>query len=437
MSSIGFGLIKAIVEGGLSLSQLRESGIDDTFFQGDEKRAYDFVRDYFLNIGGYPQLQTIAVELGERSIFNSLPLEPPLFWISKVKERKRFNLANTGITAVRGLLESGDVERAVEEYGRVYSRLRSSYREMQASDLKDVERDVLAKHEAVQQLSVLPGIPFGFPFIDITSGGAQSGDSIVVAGQSGVGKTYLALQMALNAYYAGYSVLFLCTEMPKLQVGRRLLAMEGKFDSIDLKLGRLSYWGVRRAQRVIDSPLLVDGEEVDCFFKILPGGLYSRLEDIQVITKELRPHLLCIDGAPLVRMTSFKGNRWERMIEVMEAVKHMAMIEDIATISTYHFSKQAPGTMEGVYGGVAPGQFSSIFFSFEFERKEDRENPNPVQHRILKLLKGRDGESGSVRVLYDMVRSTIVQDRVLSGYSSISDNREPDVHQDNNPYEEI
>lgn len=438
-ASVGFGLLKALIDDRISLSSLTEKGIDESYFQGKEREAYRFVRSYFMDYAAFPREDTIKIEIDDTSCFQNLPDEIPEFWESKVRERKRFNLSQSGITQVRSLLEVDDVESAVLKFGEIYSELRDTYKEFQVRDLKAVQREVLDRHYIVQHMSTIPGIPFGFPYLDAVSGGAQPGDSNIIAGITGSGKTNLSLKCALSGFYAGYSVLYLCTEMPILQVARRALAMEAGFDSTYLKLGTLSGFAVARASNLIDTPLQIEGEDCTNFFKLLPGGIYANFEDILVVTRETNPDLLVIDGASLVRLPNFRGNRWERMIEVMERVKSLAMTEHIATLSTYHFGKQSPGTVEGMYGGLAMGQLASMVLAFEFERKEDVDSSNPVQYRILKLLKGRDGETGAIRVLYDMIRSAIDQDRVISGYAALGrdDTNEGPAYVDDEPYAEV
>lgn len=435
-TSIGFGLLRSIARGDASLSFLTENGVDESYFQGKEKQAFRFLHSYFLDHGGYPQLDTVGLEIDNPTCFEGLPDEPPSYWLQKVQLRKRHDISRTALQTIRENLEEDRVEQAVQYFADTYGRLRETYRNLRVKDLREAERDVIVRHNDVQNLRTVPGIPFGFPYIDAVSGGGQPGDSIVLVGLTGAGKTYLSLKMALTGWYSGANVLYLCTEMPVEQVARRLLAMEGSFDATNLKMGRMSAFGVQRALSIVDSRLQVEGTETGNFFKLLPGGLYSSLDDIFVISKELNPgpsgkFLLVLDGASLIRMPSFRGGRWERMIEVMEAVKQFDMTERIASISTYHFNKSQPGTVEGIYGGLAMGQLASIVMSFEFERKEDRDSSNPVQYRILKLLKGRDGESGKIRVLYNMLRTRIEQDRVLSGYQAILDR---DHEDDDAPY---
>ena len=95
------------------------------------------------------------------------------------------------------------------------NRLQSSYSESRVIDIRAAQSQVIEKHNAIQSCSErLPGVTFGFPYIDEVSGGAQPGDAITIVGQTSVGKTFLALKVALSAYYSGKDVLIVSTEMP-------------------------------------------------------------------------------------------------------------------------------------------------------------------------------------------------------------------------------
>ena len=89
--SVGFGLIKSLIEGNHPISVLREAGVDETYFIGDDRRGYLFLLDHYRRYHTYPQLATLAIEIGDPSSFESLPSEPLEYWIRKVQDRWRFN----------------------------------------------------------------------------------------------------------------------------------------------------------------------------------------------------------------------------------------------------------------------------------------------------------------------------------------------------------
>lgn len=244
--------------------------------------------------------------------------------------------------------------------------------------------------------------------------------------------TYMTLKFGRAAREAGYNVLMVCTEMPELQVARRDLAMKGEINANDIKLGKLSGFATDRLTQMISVSEERENSDEN-YYKILPGGIYSTFENIATIVKEMKPHLLIIDGAALIRSEKFRGSRWERIIEIIEKFKELALKEDhLRVILTFHYGKSGPGKQENIYGGMAISQFASMILSFEYERAEDVNNPSPVQYRNLKLIKGRDGETGIVRVLYDMRKSSITEDRVIEG-NRIEDQEEEYIEEDPDP----
>lgn len=425
MSSIGFGLFKSLVESNTPFSSLQNHSITEDHFQDKELAAYRFIRQFILEYGEYPRLETISRHIAEELAFTDLPAEAPEYWMGEVTERKRYGDLHSCMLDMRRCVEDHKLEDALELMGQGYLGIRESYISKRMVDLREVQKEVLTRHDEAQATQELLGVPFGFPYIDAQSGGAQKGDYIVIVGQTGVGKTFLALQVAKAAHRSGKNVLFLSTEMPNLQSARRVLALEGRFSTTDLKKGTLSYYGRERAERIINEGAILDGERGN-YFQLLPGGMFPKVEDFAVVVKELKPHLAIIDGAYLLQVSG-KAAWWEKNMEVAVVLKNLALNEDIPILATYQYGKKDTGKLEGVGGGFAIPQIASVVLSFEYERKEDIGSTNEVQARVLKLTKGRDGESGSIRVEYNMKTTGLTQLRRLSGRIYNEPVEEPDM----------
>jgi len=424
MSSVGFGLLKSVIDHRYSLSNLAHQGILEEHFIDKEVPAYLFIRNFMLEYGVHPVLDTVARHVEDLAVFAQLPGEPVEYWIAEVKQRKRHNDIRQCFMRVRECLEGHDIERALDEMGSTYISVRDSYSTRSLADLRTVQQEVLTKHDVIQRAGQMPGVSFGFPYIDNQSGGAQGGDYVVIAGQTGVGKTYLALKIGMSAHRSNKNVIFLSTEIPVLQAARRVLAMEGRFSTDDLKKGTLSYYGRERAQRIVEQGAALDSDS-GYYFHLLPGGMFPKVEDFAIVVKELRPHLAIVDGAYLLQATSRAW--WEKNMEVAQVLKNLALNEDLPIIGTYQYTKRETGKIEGVGGGFAIVQIASIVLSFEYERKEDIGSINEVQYRVLRLTKGRDGEAGSIRVRYNMLTTQLVQDRRLTGRVTDDELIEPDI----------
>ena len=107
-------------------------------------------------------------------------------------------------------------------------------------------------------------------------------------------------------------------------------------------------------------------------------------------------------------------------MEVMEALKQFAMTENIAIISTFQFDqKQKLKSLATIMGGQAVGQLASVVIGIENE--ESSSTFSPVTYKDLTLYKGREGETGKIRLKYDMNRTSIEQDSVIEGQREIED----------------
>jgi replicative DNA helicase len=425
VSSIGFGLFKALVENNIPFSNLQNHSITEDHFQDKELEAYRFIKQFILEYGEYPRLDTVSRHIAEELAFSDMPSEAVEYWVGEVKERKRYSDLHSCMLDMRRSVEDSNIEEALDLMGRGYLSIRESYISKRMVNLREVQREVLTKHDEAQSTQELLGVPFGFPYIDHQSGGAQDGDYIVIVGQTGVGKTFLALKVGKAAHAGGKNVLFLSTEMPNLQSARRVLALEGRFSTTDLKKGTMSYYGRERAERIINEGAVIDGERGN-YFQLLPGGMFPKVEDFAVVVKELKPDLAIIDGAYLLQ-SGTKTSWWEKNMEVAVILKNLAMNENIPILATYQYGKKDTGKLEGVGGGFAIPQIASVVLSFEYERKEDIGNTNEVQSRVLRLTKGRDGESGSIRVEYNMKTTQLTQVRRLSGRLYNEPIEEPDL----------
>jgi hypothetical protein len=424
---MGFGLLKSLIENNIPFSSLQNHSITENHFREKEVDAYRFVRQFILEYGQYPAIETISRHIGEDLAFVDVPTEAMEYWVGLVTERKRFDDMASCMLDMKRCLEDENLEEALTIMGRGYLGIRESYVRRRMVNLREIQEEVLLRHDAAQSTQDLLGVPFGFPYIDEQSGGAQNGDYIIIVGQTGVGKTFLALKVAKAAHRGGKKVLFLSTEMPNLQTARRVLAIEGRFSTTDLKRGRLSYFGRERAERLIREGAAYDGA-LGNYFYLLPGGMFPNVEDFAVVIKELKPDIAIIDGAYLLQATA--RSWWEKNMEVAVLLKNLAMNEDIPILATYQYGKKDTGKLEGVGGGFAIPQIASVVLSFEYERKEDIGSTNDVQSRVLKLTKGRDGESGSIRVKYNMKTTQLTQDRRLSGRLYNEAITEPDISEE-------
>lgn len=93
--------------------------------------------------------------------------------------------------------------------------------------------------EASQSATELVGLDTGLPSLNNLTGGIRPGNLFLIAARPSVGKTALALQMAVRAAAAGVPVMVFSLEMSRDELGYRLISQQTSIDSRRLRLGRL------------------------------------------------------------------------------------------------------------------------------------------------------------------------------------------------------
>lgn len=111
--------------------------------------------------------------------------------------------------------------------------------------------------------SKMPGLSTGLSDLDATLLGLNKGDLVLIASRPGMGKTSIALNIALHvAKTSNKSVAVFSLEMSREQLATRLLAGEGLIDSQKLLTGRLSQADWQRigaaASVISETDMLID-----------------------------------------------------------------------------------------------------------------------------------------------------------------------------------
>ena len=147
--------------------------------------------------------------------------------------------AAQGIEAL-GFSETDDGSEAVEKAEKLLfdvtnKRVDSTFRE-----LGDLLGDAVAILEKMAENKAhIVGVPTGFKELDKLLAGLRGGDLVILAARPSIGKTSLALNMAINAAREGTTVAFFSLEMPAAQLTQRILSSESFVDYQKMRTGNL------------------------------------------------------------------------------------------------------------------------------------------------------------------------------------------------------
>jgi replicative DNA helicase len=125
----------------------------------------------------------------------------------------------------------GDAERMVFEVTN--KRVQSNFKyinELLTSSFKQLE-------ELAQRKEHITGVPTGFKKLDKLLAGLHPGDLCILAARPAVGKTALALNIAVNAAKSGATVAVFSLEMSAEQLVQRVLCSEARINLQDVRTG--------------------------------------------------------------------------------------------------------------------------------------------------------------------------------------------------------
>lgn len=226
-----------------------------------------------------------------------------------------------------------DAEKAL--FKVTEKRVSSSFQPM-SKLLNQAFEDLTALSE--QKFHIM-GVATGFTDVDGLFHGLRGGDLVVLAARPGVGKTSLALNLAVNAAKLGTAVAFFSLEMSASQLVQRILCSEASVSLSKVRGGFISEgdWNsIANASNVLS--------QVELYIDDSPG--LSILEARAKARRELRAAqgrgLIIVDYLQLMQppATRRDGNRAVEVGEISRGLKILAKEMDMPVIALSQLSRQ-------------------------------------------------------------------------------------------------
>lgn len=175
-------------------------------------------------------------------------------------------------------------------------------------------------HERMMKGGELPGLSYGIDALDEATNGMQGGQTIIVAGRPGLGKSSLAMNFGEHLANKGIPIAVFSIEMLAEQLGVRSLAAHAELDSLKLGRGWVSKEEMKRlsmaVQKVADLPIWIDDRSD------------MRLIDIQIETRRLvREHgikLVVVDYLQLLRYPADAKNKEDAAAQISKGLASLA-----------------------------------------------------------------------------------------------------------------
>ncbi|TDJ06874.1 MAG: replicative DNA helicase [Deltaproteobacteria bacterium] len=303
----------------------------------------------------------------------------------------------------KGMNFSGKIEEFIQEIEESFFKLTLDARKGGMQRLNTVLKDNLKELENTSRKpGEIMGIPTGFPKLDQILLGMQPGQLIILASRPAMGKTSLALNMAINAVeQSGLPIAIFSLEMMAQELSFRLLSGRAKLDSKKLKTKNFTDTDLRSISRAVrelsEFPILINDDGVNVL-------------DIQSQCRKIKAEqglgMVIIDYLQLMKSHTGNPSREQQIAEISRSLKEMAKELECPVFCLSQLNR----AVENRPGNKRPN-VSDLRESGAIEQdadvvmliyRDEVYNPDTKDKGIAEIIvgKNRSGEMGTVKLAW-------------------------------------
>ena len=266
-------------------------------------------------VGGYEYLVTLT-----ENIITSKNVEAYCNIIREKSTLRRLISASQEIIE-KGYKENDDVQKIIElAESRIFAI--SQNRSINSfAEIKEVLMEVFNQlEERAKSGGNITGLTTGYTDLDRMTSGLQKSDLILLAARPSMGKTALALNIAMNVVKTGASVALFSLEMSKEQYVQRIISMESMVDSTKLRTGSLDDddW-----TRLINTMSLISNYDV--YIDDTPSvSLFEMMSKCRRLKIEKGLDLIIVDYLQLMSDGGRTDNRQQEISNISRGLKALA-----------------------------------------------------------------------------------------------------------------
>ena len=252
--------------------------------------------------------------------------------VSRTSTMRRLINAAAKISAL-GYNDTEDVETTLREAEDVLHAVRGASRRADFRSFRDIFDQYLQDQAAPADMLLGSDLPImsGFADLDETLGGIQRSDMLILGARPSVGKSTLALNLAVYAAKAGQVVAIFSLEMTGDQLAMRAVSAEAGIDSHRLRLNLITEAEEQRVMHTIgelsELPVFIDDTPHQTMLDI--RGKARRLAMERGIDLVVVDYLQLIQG----QQQRLQVHRAQEITEISRSLKVMAGELDAAVIA--------------------------------------------------------------------------------------------------------
>jgi hypothetical protein len=362
------------------------SRLSADLFTEEELPKYQFIANYYQRYDDFPTLEVCA----ENGVHLS-PAERPFdYYLDRVRKRQIASAWNPDHREFVRLVGERNVEDATLALERMLRSARLGDQGTSLISLQDAFTQVMEEYDRATDNPGLQGITFGWDYVDALTLGQTPGDVSVFVARPGMGKSQALCHLAVQAWRAGHSVLFVTMEMTVVQIARRILGLMAGINPRVLRQGMADQW---TEQMIHDGIDLASGSSVP--FHFVPGDLDRSVPQITNLCMETRPDIVFIDAAYLLsdgEKTSKYTKSHEVVGNVLKGIKQLALRRNIPVTISVQFNREAEKS-GGKGSNIAGSDDITKIASNIFGMTEGQE-PHQKSRRTITPIKVREDSAG-------------------------------------------
>lgn len=304
---------------------------------------------------------------------------------------------------VEGSLTAPDIiDRAEKRVFEVGER-------MVAQDFEHISQLVKSGMEQLEKLheagSFLTGLSTGFESLDRMTTGLHPGELVIIAARPSVGKTTLALNMAVHMASQGGTVCFFSMEMAAGQLSQRILCAEAGIGMNAILTGQLTSGAWMDLAHALDRL-----SRLQIYINDSPG--LTSLE-LRAKARHLRKRhglsALFVDYLQLMRGLGGEENRQQEIARISGDMKALAKDLQVPVIALSQLSRRAvdrggPPRLSDLRESGAIEQDADLVLFIHDEKFEEevpaREYPDEKRISLV-IGKQRNGPRGEIELVFE------------------------------------
>ena len=262
----------------------------------------------------------------------------------------------------------------------------------------------LQMSEAAASESAIPGVETGLTDIDKKILGLQKGDLALIASRPGMGKTSIALNIALHVgKTSGKTVAIFSLEMSKEQLAMRLLSSQSRIDGKKLQTGRLDAEEWRRINAAATALSATD-LRIDDNPTLTVADMNAQCRRVKNLGLVLIDYLQLMTSAGGTQKYAGES-RTQVVSDISRMLKIMAKELNVPVVCLSQLSRANEGRtnkrpmLSDLRESGAIEQDADLVIGLYREGYYDKECENPNLAEAI-ILKNRRGETDTVNLLW-------------------------------------